>query len=99
MVYLKFTKKSSLLTSITVTIFYISFSLFLLLPNSIYAQNISDSYNSSSLLNSGINSLFKSLLSQNLTSLEKDISGHYNNTEFGIKDIVFPKYWHGREIA
>jgi hypothetical protein len=83
---------------LTFAIFASISGLFLILQNSIYAQDTSNIDNSSQL-NSGLNSLFKSLLSQNLNSLEKDISGHYNNTEFGIKDIVFPNGWHGREIA
>jgi hypothetical protein len=41
---------------------------------------------------------------QNLSSLfknfkpQKDVSGHYNNPQFGITDIVFPDGWHGREL-
>jgi hypothetical protein len=40
---------------------------------------------------------------QNLTSIFekplKEVSGHYNNTQFGITDILFPDGWHGREVA
>ena len=43
--------------------------------------------------------------SQNLSSLlknllgpQKEVSGHYSNSQFGITDIVFPDGWHGREL-
>lgn len=42
--------------------------------------------------------------SQNLSSLfnflkpQKDVSGHYSNSQFGITDVVFPDGWHGREL-
>lgn len=38
-------------------------------------------------------SLFKNLLGP-----QKQVSGHYNNSQFGITDIVFPDGWSGREI-
>lgn len=43
--------------------------------------------------------------SKNLSSLlknflkpPKDVNGHYSNPQFGIRDIVFPDGWHGREL-
>ena len=33
-----------------------------------------------------------------LQSLQKDISGHYSNPQFGITGIVFPEGWHGTAI-
>lgn len=85
------------LTGIIATIFALQFSLLMTSQNFVYAQNIVD--NRSSSLLSGLNSLFKSLLSNKLESLQNDISGHYNNTEFGIRDIVFPNGWHRRELT
>ena len=45
------------------------------------------------------------LLSQNLSSLvknvlgpRKEVSGHYSNPQFGIADIVFPDGWSGTEM-
>ena len=44
--------------------------------------------------------------SQNLSSLlknllgpQKQVSGHYSNSQFGITDIVFPDGWNGRDAT
>ena len=38
-----------------------------------------------------------STLFKNFLKPEKDVSGHYSNSQFGITDIVFPDGWHGTE--
>jgi hypothetical protein len=40
---------------------------------------------------------FPSLL-KNLLGPQKEVTGHYNNPQFGITDIVFPEGWTGREL-
>jgi S-adenosylmethionine:tRNA-ribosyltransferase-isomerase (queuine synthetase) len=36
-----------------------------------------------------------STLFKNFLKPEKDVSGHYSNSQFGTTDIVFPDGWHG----
>ena len=40
-----------------------------------------------------------STLFKNFLKPEKDVSGHYSNSQFGITDIVFPDGWHGTEAS
>src|SRR5919202_5287056 len=37
-------------------------------------------------------------LLKNLLGPQKQVSGHYSNSQFGIADIIFPDGWSGREI-
>jgi hypothetical protein len=38
-------------------------------------------------------------LLKNLLGPQKQVSGHYSNSQFGIADIIFPDGWSGREMS
>jgi hypothetical protein len=60
----------------------------LLSGQTIYAQNDNNSNKNNKII----------IPRDFLQSLKKDISGHYNNSNFGIEDIIFPDGWHGLAI-
>ena len=63
--------------------------LVLLIPSSVHYQTAYSQMPGSQ----NLPSLFKNLLGP-----QKQVSGHYNNSQFGITDIVFPDGWSGREM-
>jgi len=63
----------------------------LLILSSVHYHTVYSQMNMSGSQN--LPSLFKNLLGP-----QKQVSGHYNNSQFGITDIVFPDGWSGREM-
>jgi hypothetical protein len=83
--------KMSTVKLVTVTIaasavLLVLFSIHPFIYQTAYSQmNLSGSQNLPSLL-------------KNLVGPQKEVTGHYNNLQFGITDIIFPEGWTGREL-
>jgi hypothetical protein len=76
------------------TIVVVAAAIVLLLSNSPYfSQHAHSQITTNNLGSHDLSSLLKSFLKP-----PKDVSGHYNNPQFGITDIVFPDGWYGREL-